>query len=201
MARPYIFEMRSDGNGPKRKILADWATLVDRDASEEFDLWEFESVVIWNYNPKTGQVGRDALALKRRTMELPKHLDKLLGRDKKPGEMNFVELHGLIDILRTVGEDTRIYATDFHHKIAFPFASLILILIGYTISVRAHARSMVVAFSYGLAFGILYILVDAVCLKLGHSGLLSPWVGGWFPNILFCLLAVYRMHYVNLVRD
>jgi lipopolysaccharide export system permease protein len=200
MARPKILRMRPDGSGPLRKIEARWGRLIDSERHEDADLWRFDEAVVWDYDPRTG----DVLGVPRRQavmrLKLPKSLDRLLERRKKPSEMDILELAGHVRVLQALGVKTQVYSTDLHHKITFPLSALLLILVGYTISVRAHVRPMVLGFSYGLVAGIIYYLCDAVCLKLGHEQLAPPAVV-WAPNVAFLAVAAFRMRYVNQVRD
>jgi len=201
MAFPVVFEMSPKGGWPVRRIQATQARLVESREDQDHDLWQFDNAVVWEYDPKTGEPASQPLVHETLVKEMPKHLEDLLGQRKKPSEMNIRELAGLIDVLQSSGENTRIYSYDLQHKLAFPFSTLILMLIGYTISVRAHVRPMVVGIAYGLTAGIAYYVLDALCKKLGYNSVVPSWAAGWFPNFAFFLVVAYRMRYVNQVRD
>ncbi len=201
MAYPVIFELDPSGSRPVKKYMGDLAKLMTRGVEEGKDLWRFENVVVWEFGEGLKPGDSAPAAYASLDIPLPAGLDQLLGVRKKGEEMNVRELAETIATLKTFGEDTRRYSTDFHHKIAFPLSSLILIMIGYTISVRAHVRSMVMGFTYGLAAAVLYYVLDSVCQGFGQTGFLEPWTAGWLPNIAFFGVVVYRLHYVNQVRD
>lgn len=198
MIHPTIFYMGKDGNRVVWKMTAREGMLVE--TGETDDLWHFTDTFTWQMS-KNGQLIGDAKAAKSRRVRLKKHLDKLLGPEKDPDQMSFGELKSHIGILRDNGEHTGKLETDLQKKIAFPISTLILTLIGYTIAVRAHVRPMVVGFSYGLAAGISYWVLDGVISNLGHKGVLAPMVAAWLPNFAFLGFALYRVRYMNQVRD
>ncbi len=198
MTRPTIYRMTDDGQRIVWKISADSARLVKFGKSD--DTWRFENATTWNYT-KEGNPASSAVIKPVKDVHLPKKLDRLLGPEKKPEQMNFSELLEHIRVLQENGENAFKYTTDLQKKLAFPFSTFILTLIGYTIAVRAHVRPLVVGFSYGLAAGIIYYLIDAVFSKFGHEGVMNNMVAAWTPNVAFLLFALYRLQYVNQVRD
>jgi len=198
MAMPVVFLMDPSGRFPLKRIQATQARLLEN--RPDADLWQFDNAIVRNFDSKTHAASK-AFTFDRLVRPLPKHVDQLLAQRKSAGEMNMRDLASLIGILQQMGENTRLYSYELQHKIAFPLSTVILMLIGYTISVRAHVRPMVVGVAYGLFAGILYYLIDATCGKVGQTGLAAPWLAGWFPNLVFFAGLVYRMRYVNQVRD
>ncbi len=203
---PTVFEMDPDKNLPKTKLAATQGRLVhEAGENEEFDLWEFEEVKVWTYTAhptiKDLTVYPVRESFEKLEKRLPKDLDRRLARKKQPGEMNARELAELIQLSKAGGESVQKYSTDFHHKIAFPLSCLLLTLIGYTISVRAHVRPLVTGFGYGLAAAVGYYVCDAAFIYFGTDGILPPAVAGWSPSVLFLLLVIYRLRYINQVRD
>ena len=198
MIRPAIYHMSPDGQKVLWKMSAESGRLVKYGKTE--DMWRFDKVLTWQYG-KAGNLGGGAVYRATKDILLKKHLDRLLGPEKKPEQMDFRELLEHIRVLQENGENAFKYTTDLQKKIAFPFSTFILTLIGYTIAVRAHVRPLVVGFSYGLAAGITYYLVDAIFSKFGHEGVMNNIVAAWAPNIAFLAFAMYRFRYVNQVRN
>lgn len=198
MERPTIINMGKAGDRISWKLSAREGKLVTKGETE--DIWRFKDAITWRYAADGRPIG-SAKVSPTRVAKLSKHLDKILGPQEDPSQMGFIDLRAHIKILKDTGENTSQYQTDLQKKLAFPFSTLILTLIGYTIAVRAHVRPMVVGFSYGLAAGILYYLMDALFSNFGHKGFIPPVMAGWIPNLAFLGFAIYRIRYMNQVRD
>ena len=104
--------------------------------------------------------------------------------------MGYFELKRYIRKLQSEGYDATRYVVDLHGKIAFPFVSIILAVIGISFSLRSERSGGIAqGIGAGLIIGFSYWLVYAFGLSLGRSGTLPPLVAAWSANILFCTAA------------
>lgn len=76
---------------------------------------------------------------------------------------------------------------DFHQKIAFPFASFVIVLLGLPFALMMRNRKGTTFASLGLAvaIGFLYYVANAVALAFGKAGVLPPMLSAWTAPILF----------------
>jgi lipopolysaccharide export system permease protein len=84
------------------------------------------------------------------------------------------------------------FKVDLYQKTAFPFTSLIVILIGIPSSIVIRGRA--VAFSsIGLCIGIsfLFYVLFAVAIALGKGGALPPFFAAWISHFLFGAASIY----------
>lgn len=80
---------------------------------------------------------------------------------------------------------------DFHYKIAFPFISFVVILIGAPLAMRSERSGMVRGIGASVAIVALYYGIGSCCLALGKGGLLPPFLSAWFGNFLFLGVGIY----------
>jgi lipopolysaccharide export system permease protein len=116
----------------------------------------------------------------QQVVDLPEIPDDFKVIQKDVEVMGYVELQRYINKLRTEGYDATRYVVDLHGKVAFPFVTIILAVIGIAFSLRSER-------SGGIAQGI------GAGLSLGRSGTLSPLLAAWFGNILFGIASAWLM--------
>jgi len=104
-------------------------------------------------------------------------------------DLSFASLRREIRELRKKGIDTTEPTTDLWLKIAVPFVSLVMALVGIPLASR-RSRSSGVAASVGTALvvGFSYWVVLALTTSLGHSGVLPAPVAAWSANIIFAVI-------------
>lgn len=111
---------------------------------------------------------------------------------KSSEEMNFTELWDYVKRLKMSGYKAARYEVDLHNKLAFPLASLLMVLIATPLSIQ-KVRSG--GFAKGIAFAVLiafiYWAVMSVGTALGRSGALPPLEGAWLANVLFASVSLY----------
>lgn len=75
--------------------------------------------------------------------------------------------------------------TKFHARIAAPWTCLIVVLMAVPFGAQSSRRNLFfgVAGSIFICFG--YFVLQSVCLALGMSGRVEPWLAAWLPNIFF----------------
>ncbi len=113
---------------------------------------------------------------------------------KDPEKMSISELYAYLRRLRERKFDETIYLTDFHEKLAFPFVSCVMALVGLALSLHPQ-QGRKVAWGIGLTLGIgfLYWALFSLGLSLGKSGRLHPLVAAWGANLFFSFLALWRI--------
>ena len=80
---------------------------------------------------------------------------------------------------------------DLHSKIAFPFITFIVMLIGAPLAMRTGRASAMVGVGTSLFVVVLYYTVHSVCMAMGKGGHLPPPLAAWFGNIIFAAVGIY----------
>ncbi len=105
--------------------------------------------------------------------------------------MTLTEAGDYIETLRRSGAD-RLDGpvVTYHSKLAYPFANLLLVLLGVPLAGvrRRGGQAGVIAAGLGVAFA--YLSFQKILEALGASGTIPPILAAWMPHALFALLAV-----------
>jgi lipopolysaccharide export system permease protein len=110
---------------------------------------------------------------------------------KDAEEMNFSEMWDYVKRLKSSGYNAVLYEVELHNKIAFPFSSLLMVLISVPFSIhRVRSGGAGKGFAIAIAIAFFYWLLMSVGSSLGRSGAIPPSLAAWFANIVFGVAAV-----------
>jgi len=113
-------------------------------------------------------------------------------RLSKVETMNYFELNDYIREEEIKGTANIVYhKIEKHKRMAFPFASIVLTIIGFAIASRKIRGGVGVHLGAGLLISFSYILFMQISTTYATNGNLSPALAVWLPNILYLLLAIY----------
>jgi lipopolysaccharide export system permease protein len=116
-------------------------------------------------------------------------------KQRKPDEMNYVELREFIRNQERAGQNISRWMVDFHNKIAFPFASVIVVLFGVPFASIKRRGGLAIDFGVCVAVTFLYLGFMKTSHVFGYNGDLNPLLTAWLANIIFLILAV-----INIAR-
>jgi len=90
--------------------------------------------------------------------------------------------------------------TDYYSRIAFPFVTVIMVLVGIALSLRrsgTRGGGMAIGIGQALAVGFCYWTAHSIAIALGRGGALTPLIAGWMANILFLSFGLYLIFKVR----
>jgi lipopolysaccharide export system permease protein len=149
--------------------------------------WQIEGAV----EHRLGGSGETTATQPRNDLVIPETLGDFLEVRREPEELSFLLLREWIDRLTRKGIDASNYLVELHLKLAVPFASLVLALVGIPIGGRITRHpSVALIVGLGVVVGFCYWVVLALSQSLGLSGALPPVVAAWSANVLFTLIGV-----------
>lgn len=106
-------------------------------------------------------------------------------------EMDFFEIRKFVKKQKMKGAANVVeYEVEQHKRMAYPFASLILTIIGVSLSSRKVRGGIGVHLGFGIFLTFLYILFMQFATVFAVYGGLLPIIAAWIPNIFFLLIAV-----------
>lgn len=115
-------------------------------------------------------------------------------RVKRMDVMNYFELKDFIAEERIKGsKNIKFYEVERHKRISFPFATLILTLIGASLSSRKSRGGIGLHLAFGILISFTYIIFMQISTVFATFGTLSPFVAVWIPNFIFAILAFFLM--------
>ncbi len=105
---------------------------------------------------------------------------------KDAEQMTIGELRAFIESMENQGYDAQAYRVDLQAKFAFPLVGFIMAILGIPFAVRI-GRSGGIALGIGVSvvIGVVYWIVMAWSLTLGHSGVLPPFAAAWGSHVIF----------------
>jgi lipopolysaccharide export system permease protein len=113
----------------------------------------------------------------------------------EPDEMNLVQHYRFIQQQKKAGfSELDRTSVKFHSKIALPFASLIIILIGVPLSTKKKRSGLALEAGISLFIGFLYLGMQKTLSTIGYRGIIDPMLAAWLPNLIFLAVgsAIYR---------
>lgn len=111
--------------------------------------------------------------------------DDLKTRRLKPEEMGYRDLRTYIERLRASGNDPGDLAVQLRLKLAFPFVTLIMALLGAPLAAGARRSGFALSFAAALAISFIYYGLLQVGQILGRQGMLPPGLAAWIANMVF----------------
>ncbi|MCG9128436.1 LptF/LptG family permease [Candidatus Poribacteria bacterium] len=117
-----------------------------------------------------------------------------IGSNKDPKGMTIKELKEQIAYKQDAGQITRIEQVKLHHKRAYPYAAVVVVLLGAPIAIRfgkaGFFAGLVIAFF--LVF-IYWALSFATLEGLSENGKLHPFLACWGTNIIYGIVGCILM--------
>ncbi len=109
------------------------------------------------------------------TMSL-KELDEFIAKQRMQGETNVTS-----------------HLIERHNRIAFPFSTFILTLIGVAVSSRKMRGGIGLQIAIGVVISFTYILFTQFSKQFAIGGLLPAIAAVWLPNVFFLIIALFLM--------
>jgi len=136
---------------------------------------------------------RKSIRFDYHTMQVPETPENFERTMKVPEEMSFWELRNYTRKIRDEGYDSTRFQVDVNTKIAFPFLSLVLTLVGVPLALRKKKGGIPLNIVIGIVISFFYFLTFGLSRSLALSGALPPILGAWLANLLFLLFGIYLM--------
>jgi lipopolysaccharide export system permease protein len=125
---------------------------------------------------------------------IPDDFTTWLGGDSEL--MTFHDIRAYSRRRQQQGSQAARLTTDYYGRIAFPFVTVIMVLVGIALSLRrsgTRGGSMAMGIGQALAVGFCYWTTHSIAIALGRGGALTPLIAGWMANVLFMSYGLYLM--------
>lgn len=83
------------------------------------------------------------------------------------------------------------YQIERHNRLAFPFSTFILTLIGVSVSSRKMRGGMGMQIALGVVISFTYLLFTQFSKQFAIGGMLPVMMAVWLPNVFFSIVAVF----------
>jgi len=143
---------------------------------------------------------RDIDSLGRETLTMGASMDTTINlnpsefrrRDNFVETMSIAQLKDFIDELKMQGADNiKMFVIELNKRVAFPFSTFILTLIGVSLSTRKVRGGIGIHVAIGIAISFTYILFMQFSSEFATKGNLHPVLAAWVPNIIFGIVGAF----------
>jgi len=108
--------------------------------------------------------------------------------------MDFSELNTYIKKEKLKGTENLLnYQLEKHKRIAFPFATIVLTLIGVSLSSRKMRGGIGFHLGTGISLSFAFILFMQISTTFTTNGNLPAYIAVWIPNVIFGALSWYLL--------
>jgi LPS export ABC transporter permease LptG/LPS export ABC transporter permease LptF len=93
-------------------------------------------------------------------------------------------------------KDASVYRIEFNKRFSYPFACLVLMLVGVPLGISSKRGGKSTAFVLTILLVFIYYFLSSVGVAFAQSGRISPFLGVWGANLLFAAagaLLLYQM--------
>jgi lipopolysaccharide export system permease protein len=109
-----------------------------------------------------------------------------------PDNLSWLDLLRYVEKIESEGFSSTPYRVDLHMRMALPFATFILTLLGILVAMRQGIHGGIAAGAgISLCVAFAFMAVSNVGSSLSSAGVLPPSLGVWSGNILFAALLSY----------
>ena len=110
--------------------------------------------------------------------------------------MNSSELAAYIENEKLKGSsNVHLYEIEQHRRIAFPFATFIMTLIGVAVSSRKVRGGIGKQLGIGISLSFIFIFFMQLFTSYASSGVMPAYIAVWIPNIIFGTVALILLRY------
>ncbi|MCE5334588.1 MAG: LPS export ABC transporter permease LptG [Desulfobacteraceae bacterium] len=109
-----------------------------------------------------------------------------------PDNLSWFDLYRYIDKIEGEGFTATPYRVDLHLRFASPLATFVLTLFGIVVALRPGLHGGIAAgVGISLAVAFSFFFISNMGTSLASAGILSPFLGVWAGNMLFCAFVAY----------
>ncbi len=153
--------------------------------------WHLENYSIRQFNDMgetmTKGAGKDTIIKNLQSIDFAK-------KQVSVANMNFNELRAFIKDERMKGNESILsYEVEKYKRMVDPISLFIFTLIGVSLSCRKVRGGMGFHLGAGIVISFAYIFFMQITTTFSIYSNLPPYLGVWFPNIVFCILAIYLL--------
>jgi lipopolysaccharide export system permease protein len=156
--------------------------------------WKFYKVIVYKVNNSGKMLGRPEF-YGEKIIPLKEKPRDFASKEWKSDFMSYRELRNYIANFRGSGvKITRNLLVDLHYKLAFPFISLIIIMVAAPFALLTMRGGVMIGIGMSIVIGLLYYAIIAVSLAFGKAGIFPPFIAAWSGNIIFTIFGIYLLN-------
>lgn len=160
------------------------------------DSWKFYTVATYKVDNSGKIIGMPEF-FPEKIIPIKEKPSDFASKELKADFMSYRQLCNYIKNFKSSGmKITNSLLVDLHYKVAFPFISLIIIMVAAPFAMLTMRGGVLIGIGMSIVIGLLYYAVIAISLAFGKAGIwiFPPFLAAWFGNILFLGLGIYLLN-------
>ena len=133
----------------------------------------------------------------RQRLNLDMNPSALASETTNPDEMNLEELYSAMKNAELHGNDSSRYEMFFYLRIAVPWASVVLALVGASVGSRPQRSSSGMGLGLSVVIVFCYYVIMSLCRSLGESNFIPGLLAAWIPNVVFLSVGLFLIRRAN----
>jgi lipopolysaccharide export system permease protein len=114
-----------------------------------------------------------------------------------PDEMNLKELYLTMKSAAKKGNNAGRLTMMFYLRIALPWASVVLVLVGAAVGSRPQRSSSGMGLGLSVVIVFCYYVIMSLCKSLGEANFMPGLVAAWIPNAVFLTIGMVLIRRAN----
>ncbi|MDR1509645.1 MAG: LptF/LptG family permease [Synergistaceae bacterium] len=114
-----------------------------------------------------------------------------------PEEMNLRELYMMMRNADKQGNNAGALRMMFHLRVAVPWASVVLVLVGASVGSRPQRSSSSMGFGLSVVIVFCYYVIMSFCKSLGEADFMPGLLAAWMPNAVFLIVGTILIRRAN----
>lgn len=145
--------------------------------------WNFYNGTI--YVVATDGSYRNIVKFDHQLLKLPRTPLDLATKGQDFTQMNIAESEAYLALLQQTGDEQKVrkLTVAIQRKYSLPFVCVVFGLVGAVLGCRPQRTSKATSFGVSILIIFSYYLLSFVSDALGQTGILSPFIAGWLPNL------------------
>lgn len=165
--------------------------ITAKKAKYEDGSWTFYDAIRYQMN-RRGELAEEPVFSDSLRLNLEARPEDFIKQSSQVEFMNTRQLQEHIEHIENASKKlAKKLWVDFHYKIAFPFVSFVVILIGAPLAMRSVRGGLIRGVGLSVVLAVLYFGIDSICLALGKGGHLPAFFSAWFSNLFFGAIGIY----------
>jgi lipopolysaccharide export system permease protein len=160
--------------------------------------------VWWMYDGHVFDVGTAGavsplFSFERQSLSLSMTPSELGADTADPSEMGIGELYTTIQSAELQGNETNELRMMLHLRIAVPWASVVLILVGAAVGSRPQRSGSSIGLGLSVMIVFAYYVVMSIFKALGDAGFIPVIIAAWAPNASFLAVGSLLTRRANML--
>jgi len=156
--------------------------------------WKFHGADSFRFDREGNVLGKPAIFRTPKIIDFNETQESLLKKQTQPDFMNYAQLRDYIHLLALESKSTaRKLLVDLHYKLALPFTSVVIMLIGIPFALKRTRSKAMASMGLAIVIALVFYGANAISLALGKGGFVPPIIAAWAANFVFAALGIYLL--------